>query len=194
VVNMNGYAKIGTIGHPMSEQAHLVMTFERPDMGRLLFNWTLTDPKTYTRPIGNQRVFVYSPQVEIMEYACMENNLQALLDGAITPWVQPDDRPSVVPARWEWTSFDLTKSQTYTGVVKAMKWERDEILTARMDIGGKAYEVMLGLPVRLEFRGIEEADVAPGKTLTFQAVPGRKNPNDLRVETFTMGKEPVDAR
>src|SRR5881394_3529623 len=56
IVNLNGYAKIGTIGHPMSEQAHLVMTFERPDMGRLLFNWTLTDPKTYTRPIGNERV------------------------------------------------------------------------------------------------------------------------------------------
>jgi hypothetical protein len=194
VVNMNGYAKIGTIGHPMSEQAHLVMTFERPDMGRLLFNWTLTDPKTYTRPIGNERVFIYSPQVEIMEYACMENNLQALLDGAITPWIQPNDEPSVVPARWEWTSFDLTKGQTYTGVVKAMKWERDQILTARMDIGGKAYEVMLGLPVRLEFRGIVEEEVSPGKTLTFRAVPSRKNPNDLRVETFTMGKDTIDAR
>ena len=34
VVNFNGYAKLGTIGHPPSEQAHLVMTFERPDMGR----------------------------------------------------------------------------------------------------------------------------------------------------------------
>ena len=35
VVNMNGYAKLGTIGHPMSDQAHLIMTFKRPDMGRL---------------------------------------------------------------------------------------------------------------------------------------------------------------
>jgi hypothetical protein len=192
-VNLNGYAKIGTIGHPMSDQAHLIMTFERPEFGKLLFNWTLEDPKTYTRPIGNQRVFVYSPQVEIMEYACMENNLQALLDGAITPWLADNDEPSIVPARWEWTSFDLTKSQTYTGTVKEMKWERDSVLTAKVDIAGKPYDVMLGFPVRLEFRGIAEEDLA-GKTITFQAVPSRKTPTDLRVETYTMGKEIVDAR
>ena len=194
VVNLNGYAKIGTIGHPMSEQAHLVMTFERPDMGRLLFNWTLTDPKTYTRPIGNERVFVYSPQVEIMEYACMENNLQALLDGAITPWLEPDDKPSVVPARWEWTSFDLAKSQTYTGVVQELTWDKDKLALAKVNAAGKTYDVMLGLPVRLEFRGIEEAELAKGKTLTFQAVPGKTNPNDLRVQTHTVGNNVVDAR
>ena len=123
VVNFNGYATLGTIGHPASDQAHLTMTFERPDMGRILFNWVFEDPKTYTRPIRNERVFVYSPNVELMEYACMENNLQSLLDGAITPWVAPTVATSVVPARWEWTSFDLTKSQSYTGVVKELTWD-----------------------------------------------------------------------
>jgi hypothetical protein len=28
----------------------------------------LDDPKTYTRPISNDRVFVLTPNVEIMEY------------------------------------------------------------------------------------------------------------------------------
>ena len=51
VVNMNGYAKLGTMGHPMSEQAHLIMRFTRPDMGHMTFDWALEDPKTYTRPI-----------------------------------------------------------------------------------------------------------------------------------------------
>ena len=98
VVNFNGYATLGTIGHPASDQAHLTMTFERPDMGRILFNWVLEDPKTYTRPIRNERVFVLTPNVELMEYACMENNLQSLLDGAITPWVGPQNHTaSVVP-------------------------------------------------------------------------------------------------
>jgi hypothetical protein len=32
-VNFNGWAKLGTIGHPMSNQARLTMTFKRPDMG-----------------------------------------------------------------------------------------------------------------------------------------------------------------
>jgi hypothetical protein len=194
VVNLNGYAKLGTIGHPMSEQAHLVMTFSRPEFGKLNFTWTLTDPKTYTRPIKNERVFVYTPEVELMEYACMENNMVALLDGAITPWVAPHDEPSIVPARWEWTSFDLTKSQTYTGVVKQVKWEVGALATATIDVSGKPYEVMLGFPVRLDFRGIAEEDVAVGKTLTFQAVPSKTNANDLRVETYAMGKNVIEAR
>jgi hypothetical protein len=194
VVNMNGYAKLGTIGHPMSEEAHLVMTFERPDMGRILFTWTLTDPKTYTRPIRNERVFVYSPQVELMEYACMENNMVALLEGAITPWTQNNDEPSVVPARWEWTSFDLTKPQTYTGVVKESTWDIDKLATAKVEVAGKIFDVMLGLPIRLDFRGIAEEDVAAGKTLTFEAVPGKQNPNDLRIQTYTVGKNVIDAR
>ncbi|HVH29226.1 MAG TPA: hypothetical protein VM818_20870 [Vicinamibacterales bacterium] len=194
IVNFNGYAKLGTIGHPMSEQAHLVMTFSRPEFGKLNFTWTLTDPKTYTRPIKNERVFVYTPEVELMEYACMENNMVALLDGAITPWTQPNDEPSVVPARWEWTSFDLTKSQTYTGVVKEVNWELHKLATAKIDVAGKTYDVMLGFPVRLDFRGIAEEDVAVGKTLTFQAVPSKASATDLRVETFTMGKDTIEAR
>ena len=87
VVNMNGYAKLGTMGHPMSEQAHLIMRFTRPDMGRMTFDWVLEDPKTYTRPIRNERIFVLSPEVELMEYGCMETNMNTLLEGAITPWI-----------------------------------------------------------------------------------------------------------
>jgi hypothetical protein len=194
VVNFNGYATLGTIGHPSSEQARLTMTFERPDMGRILFNWVLEDPKTYTRPIKNERVFVYTPRVELMEYACMENNLQSLLDGAITPWVAPTDTPSVVPARWQWTSFDLTKSQSYSGVVKELTWDRDTIATAKIDVGGRVHDVMLGLPIRMDFRGVAQEDVAPGTTLTFQAVPGTQSPTDLRVQTLTVGKTTAEMR
>src|SRR5688572_20894758 len=72
VVNFNGYTTLGTIGHPMSDQAHLIMTFTRPDMGHIGFKWVLNDPKPYTRPISNERVFVLAPDVEVMEYACVE--------------------------------------------------------------------------------------------------------------------------
>src|SRR5207342_1679362 len=144
VVNFNGNATLGTIGHPASEQAHLVMTFERPDMGRILFNWVLEDPKTYTRPIKNERVFVYTPQIELMEYGCMENNLATLLARAVTPWIEPNDDPSIVPAKSEWTAFDLTKPQKFTGVIKELKWERDALATAKIDVAGKIYDVALG--------------------------------------------------
>jgi hypothetical protein len=65
------------------------MTFRRPDTGHIEFGWVLDDPKTYTRPISNQRVFVLTPDVEIMEYSCMEGNLDNLLTGVITPWRPP---------------------------------------------------------------------------------------------------------
>jgi hypothetical protein len=195
VVNLNGYAKLGTIGHPMSEQAHLIMSFSRPDMGHLNFNWTLEDPKTYTRPIKNERVFVYTPEVELMEYACMENNMSALLTGAITPWIENSDAPSVVPAKWEWTQFDLTKPQTFTGVVKTSNYSPEEPLAfASIDVAGKTYNVLLGPPIRLDFRGLAEEDFKTGKSVTFEAVPSKQNPNELRARTITKGKNVIDAR
>jgi hypothetical protein len=194
VVNLNGYAKLGTIGHPMSDQAHLVLTFTRPDMGHMGFKWVLEDPKTYTRPVSNERVLVLSPQVELMEYACMENNLSILLDRAITPWLQPNDEPSIVPAKWEWTAFDLTKSQKFTGVVKTIDYKRDQIASATVDVAGKTYTVVLGPPVRLDFRGLAAEDFASGKTITFQGVVSKQNPNELRAQTFTKGNNTIDAR
>ena len=91
-VNMNGWAKLDTNGHPFSNQAKLTMTFKRPDLGHIQFTWVLEDPKTYTRPIKNERVFVLTPDVEVMEYSCMEGNLENLLERVITPWHPPEDQ------------------------------------------------------------------------------------------------------
>ena len=46
----------------------------------------------------------------------------------------PTVGPSVVPARWEWTSFDLARSQRYTGVVKELTWEIDKLALAKIDV------------------------------------------------------------
>ncbi len=89
-VNFNGWAKLDTSGHPFSSDATLTMTFRRPDMGHIEFDWVLDDPTAYTLPISNQRVFVLSPDVEVMEYSCMEGNMDSLLSGVITPWKPPE--------------------------------------------------------------------------------------------------------
>ena len=129
-----------------------------------------------------------------MEYACMENNLNVLLDGAITPWLEPNDEPSIVPAKWEWTQFDLTKPQKFTGVVKTSDYKRDRSRRATIDVAGKTYEVVLGPPVRLDFRGLAAEDFAPGKTITFEARGEQTNADLLRAQTFTKGKKTIDAR
>jgi hypothetical protein len=193
VVNLNGYAKLGTIGHPMSDQAHLVMTFTRPDMGHLHFKWVLEDPKTYTRPISNDRVFVLSPDVELMEYACMENNMNTILTGAITPWIENKETPSIVPPEWEWTAFDLGKSQKFTGVVKESDWKGD-LATAKVDVGGKVWDVMLGPRIRLNQRALSDNNVKAGAAITFEAVPSRQNPNALRAQVVTIGRTTSDTR
>jgi hypothetical protein len=124
----------------------------------------------------------------------METNMSTLLARAITPWIGPNDDPSIVPAEWEWTAFDLAKPQPFSGTIKELKWERDAIASAKVDVAGRAYDVVLGPPVRLDARGVDEVDVQPGKTLTFQAVVSKQNPNLLRVQTVTEGKNVLDVR
>ena len=53
---------------------------------------------------------------------------------------------------------------------------------------------MLGLPLRIDFRGIAQEDLAPGTRLTIQAVPGKQNPTDLRAQTLTLGKTTTEMR
>jgi hypothetical protein len=54
--------------------------------------------------------------------------------------------------------------------------------------------VLLGPPIRLDFRGLAEEDFKPGKMVTFTAVVSKQNPNELRVQTFTKGRNEIDAR
>src|SRR5437870_12120824 len=104
----------------MSDKTKLTMYFERPDMGHVEFKWVLDDPKTYTRPISNDRVFLLTPDVEIMEYACMEGNLTSLLQGGVTPWTESKDQDTnlVYGQQRDWPTYDQTATQKLTGVIR----------------------------------------------------------------------------
>jgi hypothetical protein len=89
--NLNGYTKIDTIGHPLSSQAVITQTYRRPNFGTIEHTFTVNDPKTYTRPWTIKDTWPLEPfNTKILEYACMENNLETLLSGAITPWHPPE--------------------------------------------------------------------------------------------------------
>jgi hypothetical protein len=83
-VNFNGRTRLDTIGHPHSDQLHLVQRFTRPDLGHIAYQMTVEDPKTYTKPIVNTRTFTLRPDWEMMEYSCEENN-KSLWEGRIKP-------------------------------------------------------------------------------------------------------------
>jgi hypothetical protein len=194
-VNFNGWAKLGTIGHPMSDKAKLTMYFSRPSMGRMEFKWVLDDPKTYTRPISNERVFVLTPEVELMEYSCMEGNLSSLLEGAISPWTGPKDSDTnlVYGTTHDWPTYDLTKAQKLTGVLKELAY-RGKPPQMKIEVDKRLLTVILAPPSRMEFRDLTEDLLKIGGTVTVVAYPSKTRQNEFRAETLTLGKTTTDLR
>jgi len=74
-VGFNGKTWIDTIEHPSSDALHVVEHLAFTDANHIAYDVTWEDPKTYTKPIKNSRVFSrMKPGQELMEYWCMENN------------------------------------------------------------------------------------------------------------------------
>jgi hypothetical protein len=60
-------------GSPYSEQAKFTERIRRPTYGKLEIDLTLEDPKSYTKPFTvriNQQI---SPDDEVIEFVCNEN-------------------------------------------------------------------------------------------------------------------------
>jgi hypothetical protein len=89
-VNINGFTRVDTIGHPMSARARITQTFKRVNFGTLEHTFTLTDPKAYTSPWTVKDTWALEPETKLLEYACMENN-RAFYEGRIKPFIPPDD-------------------------------------------------------------------------------------------------------
>jgi hypothetical protein len=81
-VNFNGRTRLDTIGHPHSDQLHLVQRFTRPDLGHINHEMIIEDPKTFTKPWKVTRTFTLRTDWEMMEYSCEENN-KSLWEGRI---------------------------------------------------------------------------------------------------------------
>jgi hypothetical protein len=72
--NFNGRTRLDTIGHPHSDALHVIERFTRTDAKHIAYEVTVDDPKTFTKPWTNKRIFTLRPDWEIMEYSCEENN------------------------------------------------------------------------------------------------------------------------
>jgi hypothetical protein len=77
VVDTTGFntrTNLDTVGHPHSDALHTLERFTRTDDKHVAYEITIDDPKAYTRPWKNTRIFTLRPDWEIMEYSCEENN------------------------------------------------------------------------------------------------------------------------
>jgi hypothetical protein len=81
-VNFNGKTRLDTVGHPHSDQLHIIQRFTRTDLGHIAYEVTIDDPKTFTKPWKNTRTFTLRPDWNLMEYSCEENN-KSLWEGRI---------------------------------------------------------------------------------------------------------------
>jgi hypothetical protein len=80
----NGKTWLDTAEHPHSEQLRVTERLRHIDADHLEYEVTWTDPKTYTKPFKNTRVWArMRPGDELMEWWCMENN-KDLLEGLLT--------------------------------------------------------------------------------------------------------------
>jgi hypothetical protein len=83
-IGFNGKTWIDTAEHPSSDALRVNERIRFLDPNRLEYEVTWDDPKTYTKPFKNTRVFVrMRPGDELMEWWCMENN-KDLLEGHLS--------------------------------------------------------------------------------------------------------------
>jgi hypothetical protein len=74
-IGFNGKTRLDTLGHQHSDALHVIQTLKRLDAQHLQMELTVDDPKTYTTPWKNTRVFaLMKPGQGLLEYSCEENN------------------------------------------------------------------------------------------------------------------------
>jgi hypothetical protein len=60
-------------GHPGTEAMKLTERFHRRDYGHIDLQFTIDDPKAYTKPWTVKLEFTATPDSELIEYVCDEN-------------------------------------------------------------------------------------------------------------------------
>ena len=76
-IGFNDRTWIDRVGHPHSDELRLVERFRRVDYDTLEDNFTIDDPKAYTKPWTGQRVFRLKAGWELLEDICEDNGKYA---------------------------------------------------------------------------------------------------------------------
>ena len=69
-VNFNGLTSLDDVGHPSSEQLHLTQKLSHLDATHIRYEVTVEDPKAYTKPWMNVRMFALGKNLEVKENSC----------------------------------------------------------------------------------------------------------------------------
>ena len=71
---LEGYNKLDTFGHPMTDQLRILERITRPAHDTLRSEITIDDPGAYTKPWGGTKIFKLKPDWEItQEIVCLDH-------------------------------------------------------------------------------------------------------------------------
>jgi hypothetical protein len=85
-VNFNDKTWLDRIGHPHSDQLHVVERFRRPKHDRLMLDISIEDPKAYAKPWTTHIEFLLRPKWTLQEQFCEdEESFQSLDKDAAAP-------------------------------------------------------------------------------------------------------------
>lgn len=100
---------------------------------------------------------------------------------------------SAAYAHHGWSSYDAEKAMKPTAVVAVSHWGSPHG-SIGIDVDGQRWEVVLAPVSRMSARGLAEADIAVGRTVTVEAYPRRDGTREMRAERITAGGETVELR
>jgi len=81
-------------GEPHTNQLHLIERFSRPNFNTLQYEVTVDDPGAYTAPWTGGFLLRWSPNTELFEYICQDNNLSP--QGMTGAGTETQVRPNVI--------------------------------------------------------------------------------------------------
>lgn len=73
-IGFNDKTWLDPMGLPHSDAMHVTERLRRVDHDTLVDEYTIDDPKAYTKPWTAQKTFKLKPDWQIQEYVCTENN------------------------------------------------------------------------------------------------------------------------
>jgi hypothetical protein len=73
-IGFNGRTWLDYVGHPATENLHVIERYRRPDFNTLSYEATIEDPVAYTKPWTTSLRIYFRPGWDLMEYVCIENN------------------------------------------------------------------------------------------------------------------------
>lgn len=92
-----------------------------------------------------------------------------------------------------WSSYDSAKMFTIEGLVLEASYANPHG-SIYLEHEGKRWEIVLAPPSRMGARGLEEADIAVGKTVKAEGYPSTRVATEMRAERITAGPKTVELR